>query len=178
MPAGRRGCRASGSLKRRRRQIRQITMSALAMAAAILTTPLGFLAPTGARLPVSQQQRTIAPHASLLDRRSAAQTLSLAAALLLSRESASALSDLSMSDLDIGDKPVAAAVGDLSAPDVGEPIAVGVVTLDANGKKPKRDTPASRLKELQARNDLSEKEKKELRRLKADEMCEMLGRGC
>ena len=34
------------------------------------------------------------------------------------------------------------------------------------------------VQELQAKGGLTEKEKKELKRLKAEEMCEMLGRGC
>jgi hypothetical protein len=58
--------------------------------------------------------------------------------------------------------PVVASVGDLS--DGGEfvPIKLGVVTLDAAGGKPKAkaNTPASRLKELQAKSDLTDKERK------------------
>ena len=34
------------------------------------------------------------------------------------------------------------------------------------------------IQELQAKGGLTDKEKKELKRLKAEEMCEMLGRGC
>lgn len=73
---------------------------------------------------------------------------------------------------------------DLSAPaplaakpiEPSNAVAVSVVTKDASAKK---DTPYSRIKELQAKgNNLTDKEKKELRRLKAEEMCEMLGRGC
>ena len=51
----------------------------------------------------------------------------------------------------------------------------------ADGPKPKKKVagPVERIKELEARKkDLTDKEKKELRRLKADEMCEMLGKGC
>jgi len=92
--------------------------------------------------------------------------------LVLPGQSALALSDL---DMDDSSGPVVSSVGDL---DAAEPIKIGVVTLDASGKKPKKDTPANRLKELQAKKDLTDKEKKELRQLKADEMCEMLGRGC
>ena len=40
------------------------------------------------------------------------------------------------------------------------------------------DTPAMRIKELEAKKDKTDKEKKELRRLKSEEMCELLGRGC
>ena len=90
---------------------------------------------------------------------------------------AGALSDLTMDDLEVGGPSVAAAVGDLSVSDDGF-TKIGVVSLDANGKKAKKDTPANRLKELQAIKNPTEKEKKELRKLKADEMCEMLGRGC
>ena len=42
----------------------------------------------------------------------------------------------------------------------------------------KKETPASRIKALQAKKDLTKQEKSELRRLKADEMCELLGKGC
>ena len=49
-----------------------------------------------------------------------------------------------------------------------------MVTLEpAGAAKAKKDTPATRIKELQAKGSLTDKEKKELRRLKADEMCEM-----
>ena len=58
------------------------------------------------------------------------------------------------------------------------PKAVAITMQDAGAKKEKLSTPASRLKELQAKKDLTDKEKKEMRQLKADEMCEMLGRGC
>jgi hypothetical protein len=34
------------------------------------------------------------------------------------------------------------------------------------------------LQELQAKGNLTEKERKELKRLKSEEMCEMLGKGC
>jgi len=74
--------------------------------------------------------------------------------------------------------PNVAVVDDLSA---AEPVALSVVTLTPGGSKKKKDTPASRLKELQelqAKGTISDKEKKEMRKLKADEMCEMLGRGC
>ena len=53
-----------------------------------------------------------------------------------------------------------------------------VATLGDATKKPKKDTPGQRIKDLEAKSDKTDKEKKELRRLKADEMCEMLGRGC
>ena len=111
---------------------------------------------------------------SLLGRRAvAAQAASFAAALALSQQ-ARALSDLDMSEMEAG-SGVASSVNDL---DFGEPVKIGVVSLDASGKKPKKFTPADRLKELKAKKDLTEKEKKELRKLTADEMCEMLGRGC
>lgn len=111
---------------------------------------------------------------SLLGRRAvAAQAASFAAALALSQQ-ARALSDLDMGEMEAG-SGVASSVNDL---DFGEPVKIGVVSLDASGKKPKKFTPADRLKELKAKKDLTEKEKKELRKLTADEMCEMLGRGC
>ena len=34
------------------------------------------------------------------------------------------------------------------------------------------------MQELQAKGNLTDKEKKELKRLKQEEMCEMLGKGC
>ena len=37
---------------------------------------------------------------------------------------------------------------------------------------------AMRIKELESRGGLDKKEQAELRRLKQDEMCEMLGKGC
>eukprot|EP00900_Chrysochromulina_parva_P004142 jgi/Chrpa1/13729/Chrysochromulina_OHIO_Genome00015796-RA len=111
---------------------------------------------------------------SLLGRRAvAAQAASLVAALALSQQ-ARALSDLDMGEMEAG-SGVVSSVNDL---DFGEPVKIGVVSLDASGKKPKKFTPADRLKELKAKKDLTEKEKKELRKLTADEMCEMLGRGC
>ena len=81
------------------------------------------------------------------------------------------------------------ALADLADLDAEEPSAPAVATRDAgfqavtlsDATKPKKkemSTPAQRLKELQAKGNLSDKEKKELRKLKADEMCEMLGRGC
>ena len=52
--------------------------------------------------------------------------------------------------------------------------AIQMITLDAEGKKPKQliATPGARIKELEAKKDKSEKEKKELRKLKSDEVCE------
>lgn len=60
---------------------------------------------------------------------------------------------------------------------VGEAIAITMTDAGAP-KKMNKDSPGYRIKELEAKRDKTEKEKKELRRLKADEMCEMLGRGC
>jgi hypothetical protein len=73
---------------------------------------------------------------------------------------ANADSDLTMSDLglDVG-KGVAASVGDLSADD-SKPLTITMVTLDGSAKKAKKDTPASRIKELSAKKDLTDKEKK------------------
>ena len=52
--------------------------------------------------------------------------------------------------------------------------AIQMITLDAEGKKPKQliATPGARIKELEAKKDKSEKEKKELRKLKSDEVCD------
>ena len=86
--------------------------------------------------------------------------------------------------------PPRAALADLADLDAEEPVgaamapkeaAVQVITMEDATAKPKKkemSTPGQRLKELQAKGNLSDKEKKELRKLKADEMCEMLGRGC
>ena len=126
------------------------------------------------RIPSGQLRAAADSRMSLLGRRAvAAQAASFAAALALSQQ-ARALSDLDMGEMEAG-SGVASSVNDL---DFGEPVKIGVVSLDASGKKPKKFTPADRLKELKAKKDLTEKEKKELRKLTADEMCEMLGRGC
>lgn len=81
-----------------------------------------------------------------------------------------------------------AALADLMDLDLGEadapaPMAIKaepIKMVTAGEPKPKKELsgPAARLKELQSKNSLTDKEKKELRKLKADEMCEMLGRGC
>lgn len=72
---------------------------------------------------------------------------------------------------------------DLSAPDEAASTAgpIKMQMVSAGEKAAKKDTPASRLKELIAKEKsggLSDKEKKEMRVLKAEEMCELLGRGC
>ncbi len=75
-----------------------------------------------------------------------------------------------------------AAYADLADLDAAEPIklvspnAVGVV--DAGSKPAAPKGAYARMKELQAKGNLSDKEKKELKRLKQEEMCEMLGKGC
>ena len=56
--------------------------------------------------------------------------------------------------------------------------ALTMVTLEPGQKKKKKDTPAERIKELKAKGGLTDKEKKELRRLQQEEMCDLLGRGC
>ena len=53
-----------------------------------------------------------------------------------------------------------------------------MVTLEPGVARPKKLTPAMRIKELESRGGLDKKEQAELRRLKQDEMCEMLGKGC
>ena len=77
-------------------------------------------------------------------------------------------------------------LGDLDAPEEApvkmeavqeEPFAQALVMTDKKVKKKER-TPADRIKELEKKPDKTKKEIAELRQLKADEMCEMLGRGC
>ena len=54
-----------------------------------------------------------------------------------------------------------------------------MVTLEPGVARPKKMTPAMRIKELEARkSQLDKKELAELRRLKQEEMCDMLGKGC
>ena len=55
-----------------------------------------------------------------------------------------------------------------------------VAVLSAEeAKKIRKKTPAQRIKELEAMGgSKTDKEKKELKRLKAEEMCELLGKGC
>ena len=81
---------------------------------------------------------------------------------------------------------------DLSAPEEPKPAAapaepprevMTMVTLEPGVAAKKKMTPALRIKELEEKGGfglggLSDKEKKELRRLKSEEMCEMLGKGC
>mmetsp|Transcript_49817 Transcript_49817/g.161436 ORF Transcript_49817/g.161436 Transcript_49817/m.161436 type:complete len:139 (-) Transcript_49817:142-558(-) len=79
-------------------------------------------------------------------------------------------------------------LGDLDAPEeAAAPIkvsAVQAVTIDASKpKQPKVAKQYARMEELKKKGDLgggglTDKERKELNRLKAEEMCEMLGRGC
>jgi len=126
------------------------------------------------------------------DAAAVARAAALAAAVLLA-QSVTAESDLGLADLDAGGgQSVAAPVTDLSpaSEPIGQSVAAPVTDLSpafepikmkvvgVDDAKPKKVTPASRLKELQAKKDLTDKEKKELRRLKADEMCELLGKGC
>ena len=70
---------------------------------------------------------------------------------------------------------------DLSAPEP-EPIEFGKplsISVEDAGVKKKKIGPAERIKELEAKGgQRTDKEKKELRKLKQDEMCEMLGKGC
>ena len=75
---------------------------------------------------------------------------------------------------------------DLSAPPAA-PVTPGFETQKMEltsvdgAAKPKKATPATRYKELLAKQKnegLTDKEKKEFKKLKADEMCEMLGKGC
>jgi len=68
---------------------------------------------------------------------------------------------------------------DLSAPAELESGFVAVTTVDPTvKKKSKINGTYARIKELQSQGSLTDKEKKELKRLKAEEMCEMLGKGC
>ena len=66
---------------------------------------------------------------------------------------------------------------DLSAPGPA-PVMISTYAPGEKREEKKRDGPYQRIKELQAKGGLTDKEKKELKRLKAEEMCEMLGRGC
>ena len=98
-------------------------------------------------------------------------------ALVCGRRTALALTGTTLFALG---KPVSAAetppqkLDDLDAP-AFEPLKV--VSLQEKDAA-KKETPASRIKALQAKKDLTKQEKSELRRLKADEMCELLGKGC
>ena len=76
---------------------------------------------------------------------------------------------------------------DLSAPEASQSLPAPVesgflaaVAVDPTVKKSKSKINGaySRIKELQSQGSLTDKEKKELKRLKAEEMCEMLGKGC
>ena len=74
--------------------------------------------------------------------------------------------------------------GDLSAPSAAEPLEVAtpltisVMDVAEAGAK-KKTGPAARIKELQAKGgSATDKERKELKRLKQEEMCELLGKGC
>ena len=73
---------------------------------------------------------------------------------------------------------------DLSAPSEAQPIeaaqsfAIGVTDIAVAGATKKTGTPL-RIKELQALGgSATDKEKKELKRLKQEEMCDLLGKGC
>lgn len=66
---------------------------------------------------------------------------------------------------------------DLSAPGPA-PVMISTYAPGEKREVKKKDGPYQRIKELQAQGNLTDKEKKELKRLKAEEMCEMLGRGC
>ena len=74
--------------------------------------------------------------------------------------------------------------GDLSAPsaaqplEVATPLTISVMDVAEAGAK-KKTGPAARIKELQAKGgSATDKERKELKRLKQEEMCELLGKGC
>ena len=140
-----------------------------------------------------------------------------AAAFVAQPFAAFAAGDLSDLNLDAPSAPVAMPVGDL---DSGGAAPIQMITLgDAAAKKPRTDTPAARIKELEKLGgSATAKEKKELcaapqhlvararacghtsliasrarappnprprtpdrarrKRLKTEEMCELLGRGC
>jgi len=71
---------------------------------------------------------------------------------------------------------------DLSMPEeAGEakPMAIGVITVGDGAAKPKVNSTTQRIKDLKALGGkATDKQKKELKRLQAEEMCELLGRGC
>mmetsp|Transcript_65434 Transcript_65434/g.108769 ORF Transcript_65434/g.108769 Transcript_65434/m.108769 type:complete len:128 (+) Transcript_65434:42-425(+) len=73
------------------------------------------------------------------------------------------------------DDELSAGPAEEAAP-VAQPIALSLVPTGE--KKSKPQTSYGRIKELSNKGQLTDKEKKELRRLKAEEMCEMLGKGC
>ena len=73
-----------------------------------------------------------------------------------------------LADLDAGDSAAPVPMETISS---GE--AVQMITLSDGAKKPKKiSTPGARIKELEAKKDKTDKEKKELRKLKSDEVCE------
>ena len=69
---------------------------------------------------------------------------------------------------------------DLSMPEEGQkPIAIGVITVGDGQTKPKVNSTTQRIKDLKALGGkMTDKQKKELKRLQQDEMCDLLGRGC
>ena len=69
---------------------------------------------------------------------------------------------------------------DLSMPtDSSAPIAVGMITVGDGQSKKKVSGTASRIKEIKAKGgSATDKEKKEMKRLQQEEMCDLLGRGC
>ena len=69
---------------------------------------------------------------------------------------------------------------DLSMPTGGaEPVSIGVITVGDGATKVKISGTASRIKEIKALGgNATTKEKKELKRLQQEEMCDLLGRGC
>lgn len=65
-------------------------------------------------------------------------------------------------------------------PEEGQkPIAIGVITVGDGQTKPKVNSTTQRIKDLKALGGkMTDKQKKELKRLQQDEMCDLLGRGC
>ena len=60
-----------------------------------------------------------------------------------------------------------------------KPMAIGVITVGDGAAKPKVNSTTQRIKDLKALGGkATDKQKKELKRLQAEEMCELLGRGC
>ena len=112
------------------------------------------------------QQPSLARRAAL---KQAAQNCAVAAAALVSVPH---LANAALADLDDGGAP------EQQAKDGSQML---VMTDGASGTKrtkPEEITPVMRIKELKAKQNKTDKEKRELKLLIADEMCEMLGRGC
>merc|ERR1719291_938031 len=109
---------------------------------------------------------------SHINRRAVLDSTAAASAMLLASRPCHAAQIL-----DLADELSAPASSSAADPFAPQPIAIEAVPAGSKPKKSKSG-PYERIKELQSKGSLSDKERKELKRLKADEMCEMLGKGC